>query len=236
MPCRQCGNAVVQYADNGEWACGDDPSHDIDGSEADDDELNEPDPPSQDEEDYDPENPSTWDPASAPWTVTDDSEAEWALAKLQRAKSEVRNIERRAQAEVDRISAWHERTARGPLRDVEFFTGHLRRYYEKVVVAGGLYGKSKSYNLTNGTLSTRAGSEKVEVVDEAACLDFAEGNGRVELLNIKTTPNKPAIKKALKAGEQIPGVELVRSDDSFSVEVSTEEAPAWIKMPEAGAA
>lgn len=221
MPCEVCGAPLMAYPDTGETVCSDDPCHDVDGSVLADDEY-----PAND-----PDNPATFDPTTMPWTVTSDNEADWACRKVQRARHELRRIDLMYREELRLLTERVEKLQRGPLRDEEFFTGHLRRYYEQIAAEGGLYGKAKQYPLVNGTLSSRAGSERVDIVDEAAVLDFAEGNARVDLLNIKTTPNKPALKKALKAGEEIPGVRLVVGEPSFSVEVSSDEAPAWLPLP-----
>lgn len=52
-------------------------------------------------------------------------------------------------------------------------------------------------------------SEAVEVEDEEAFIAFAQKNGRDDLLTYKEpTINKTEIKKAIKAGENIPGAEL----------------------------
>lgn len=62
-----------------------------------------------------------------------------------------------------------------------------------------------------GTISRAAGSERVQITDEA---DIPS-----QLLRVKTTtaPDLTAIKAHLKAGEAVPGAELVRGDDSVRI-------------------
>ena len=57
-------------------------------------------------------------------------------------------------------------------------------------------------------------SEAVEIADEAAFTEYAQTNGLDDLLTYKApTPNKTAIKAAIKAGKEINGVELVEKQN-----------------------
>lgn len=227
MACGVCG-APVTFDDNGEVACSSDPSHDLDGSTLHDDEM--PSGPSDDEQNYDEDNPATWDPATMPWQIASDGEAEWALAKVQRARFELGQIGLRYDDEKRRIDSWREQVSKGPLRDEEFFAGHLARYYERVKDEGRLYGKSKTYRLVNGDIVGRSGSESVEV-DEAVFVDWAEANERLDLVEHKPHPKKTAIKAAIKAGETIPGARIVVGDEKVEAKPRGGEPPAWMPMP-----
>ena len=61
------------------------------------------------------------------------------------------------------------------------------------------------------TVSRRAGSLSVQITDEASIPS--------QLCTVKTTtaPDKAAIRKAIEAGETIPGAELVRGPDGVTV-------------------
>lgn len=205
MPCH-CGAPIVMFDDNGEAACSDDPSHDIDGGYLDDDELAD----------------------AGRWEITSDAEADWCLAKLARARWEIARIEERTEDEIDRIRTRATDLLRTPLRDEEFFAGHLTRYLQAKQATGEA---GKTYRLLNGDLKSRAGSVVVEIEDEAAVLDFIEGHQLTDLLNIKVTPNKPAVKKVLQAGEEIPGARLVQNDDSFTISTPAGEPPAFLPRP-----
>lgn len=198
MRCRECGAPVVTYADNGETACADDASHDVEETE------------------------------DSPWFINSDGEADWALAKVKRSRWELARIKEMVDFEVARIVERGKQLSRTHERDEQYFTAHLEDYMRRLQEKGQA---QKTYRLVNGDLSVRAGSTVVEVVDEALALDFAEGNGRVELLNIKTSPNKPAIKKALQSGEEIPGVLLVTKPPTFSVLLDSAEPSAVLPMP-----
>lgn len=57
-------------------------------------------------------------------------------------------------------------------------------------------------------------SEAVEIADEAAFTEYAQANGFDDLLTYKApTPNKTAIKAAIKSGKEINGVELVEKQN-----------------------
>lgn len=230
-PCPDCGAPIVTYPDNGEVACAEDASHDLNGGSLADDEM--PHGPSDAEEAFDPDDPLTY-PPEQPWEITNDSLANWAIHKIKRARFELDRIAAMEADEIDRIRTRCAQLRKGPERDEEFFTDHLARYMRAKQERGEVRGKT--YSLVNGDIKTRAGSTVVNITDPALALDFAEGHGRVELLNVKVTPNKPALKKALEAGEEIPGVELVRNEDSYSVVVNAGEPPSWLPMPTEGAA
>ncbi len=214
----------MRYADTDEHACSEDAAHDIDGSEANDDELD--DEPNADAAAYDPDDPSTWDPARRPWKITSDSTADWALAKVKRARWEVDRITDRADDEARRVVEWRANASAGSLRDIAFFEDHLIAYRRSVTPA-----KGKTYRLLNGELKASAGSEHVEV-DEDVFVDWAEGNGRLDLIEHKPQPKKAAIKEALKQGEVIPGARLVVGDERFTVVTGGGEPPAVLPMPE----
>ena len=72
----------------------------------------------------------------------------------------------------------------------------------------------KKLERPRATISVRAGSDRVEIVDESSIPS--------QLCTVKTTtaPDKNAIKARLKEGEDIPGAVLVRGDDGITLRVS----------------
>lgn len=179
--------------------------------------------------DYDPDDPTTW-PETQRWSIDSDPVADWALAKVRRARWELDRLNDRAEDEKRRIDEWLTDASRPFVRDVEFFERHLIEYRKQVTPA-----KGKTYRLVNGDLAVKAGSESVEV-DEAVFLDWAEGNQRMDLLRTKVEPSKPAIKDAIKAGEEIPGAQIVVGDDRYVVSTGKGEPPAVLPMPRENAA
>lgn len=154
------------------------------------------------------------------WRVDGPGTAEWALRRLARAKRLIAEAEELAESERARIDMWLANERKRQERDVAFFEGALREFHASVLAEDP---KRKTLEFPMGVLKARKVSDSVRVVDEAAFRDFAEGNGRVELLNIKVTPKLLAIREAvLKDGEPIPGVEPVRGEGfTFSVEVAS---------------
>lgn len=71
----------------------------------------------------------------------------------------------------------------------------------------------KKLERPRATVSKRAGSMSVRIVDEASVPS--------QLCTVKTitSPDKAAIKAALEAGEAVPGCELARGDDGITVRV-----------------
>lgn len=159
----------------------------------------------------------------SPWSIGSDGEANWALAKVKRARWELARIDEMVVYEIDRIRTRAAQIRRPHEASDRFFSSHLAAYLRAQQERGRA---GKTYKLLNGDLKSRAGSTIVEV-DEDTFRDWAEANARLDLLNIKVAPNKPAIKKALDAGEQIPGVTLAQNDDSYSVAVPDGEPPAF---------
>lgn len=62
-----------------------------------------------------------------------------------------------------------------------------------------------------GTVSKLAGRLSVNITDETAVPS--------QLCKTTVSPDKTAIKKQIEAGEDVPGAELVRGDDTISVRV-----------------
>ena len=111
---------------------------------------------------------------------------------------EIAKIEERASKlleQVDRKIAWHETGLRAWL----WSTG------------------AKSIKLLNGTLKRIKGRERIEILDEETFLSQAPP----ELISerIVRRPDKKAILARIKeTGELPPGIDLVRSEDSFKVD------------------
>lgn len=72
----------------------------------------------------------------------------------------------------------------------------------------------KKLERPGATISRRSGSISVHIVNEA---DIPS-----QLCTVKTTstPDKAAIRKAIEAGETVPGAELVRGADGISVRIA----------------
>ncbi len=90
----------------------------------------------------------------------------------------------------------------------------LRRYVLDVMLANGV----KSMKSPLASFSVLPPKERVEVYDEPA-VPFAL---RAEIKN--PPPDKAAIKRALEAGETVPGARLVTGEPSLSVRMAKSKA------------
>lgn len=87
--------------------------------------------------------------------------------------------------------------------------GALKRTLLTILDATG----QKKLERPLGTVSRRAGSVSVRIIDEA------EVPSQLCTVKTITAPDKTAIRKQIEAGELVPGAELVRGADSASVRV-----------------
>lgn len=159
------------------------------------------------------------------FVIDGDRTATWALRKLAAARAEADRIKMLAQAEVDRVKEWERQALAGPGRDINFFEGLLGEYLRMLQAEGRA---KKSYKLPAGTITSRKAPDVLEVTDEELFRDFAEGWNRLDLLHIKITPNKKALKEAIDEGvaligflcgvtpeRAIPGARIVEGDVSY---------------------
>ena len=175
---------------------------------------------------YDPDLPHTWPgDEKARWQITDDRVADWAMAKYARAEWEIDRLTKLAEFQIEGIRQRLAAAIRTPEHDVDFFGSHLTAYHKRMLDSGLAQGAS--YKLLNGDLTSRKLPAKVYVEDVDLVYDFDE-----TLTRIKVEPDKPKILARLKAGESIPGCELVDGDTSFKPKPGTHEQPAFLPMPE----
>lgn len=181
-----------------------------------------------------------------PWCIRSDRAADWALRKLAAATQERERIRQRAEEEIAATKAWEKREARRPERDIAFFEHHLAEWHQLQRPDGA------RYPLRHGTLTSRKGATVLEVDDDEAFVEAAEGAGRLDWLNIKVTPRKTAdVRKAVEEAvavvtallrapwwaapeelPQVPGARVVTKPRTWGAEVSLEEQPAWLPVPE----
>lgn len=110
---------------------------------------------------------------------------------------------------VDAIKA-QERALKDRRDRIEWRAAQKRKAMLDTLRAIGV----KKLERPRATISLRAGSDRVEITDEAAVPS--------QLCAVKTVtaPDKNAIKALLKAGEEIPGCILTRGADGITLRVS----------------
>lgn len=172
----------------------------------------------------DPDNPASWDVEEKQrWAITNDALADWALARYARAEQQIDRLRDLAAEEHARINQRLEQATASYLRDVDFFGDHLTRYHQSLIDAGKAEG---TYRLMNGDLTCRKQPARVEVIDLDLVYDFDE-----TLCRIKVEADKRKILERVKAGETVPGVELVTGEVSFKPKPGRHEQPAVLPLP-----
>lgn len=178
---------------------------------------------------YDPDLPETWpSDEKLAWKITNDAVADWALAKYARAEWEIQRLRDLAAEEIARIHQRVEEAVATTKHDVDFFGWHLTEYHQRLQEAGQA---GKTYRLLNGDLTSRELPVRVVVTDLDLVTGYDDG-----LLRIKVEPDKRALLERLKAGEVIPGAELVSGEVSFRPRPGKHEQPAFLPRPDSEAA
>lgn len=126
------------------------------------------------------------------WQITGPGTAEWAMAQLADTRSQQLDVAERAAEWAQRIQAWWDNAA-GPLeRRAAFFTGHLERW---AVAEREATGKA-TVTLPSGVVRTRATAAAVEVLDDAAVVEWADSTLTALALSEVVPPPAPAARRA----------------------------------------
>lgn len=158
--------------------------------------------------------------------IKDKEQAAWAMRKLHRIEVEKAEVQKIAQAEIDRIREWERGEVEQIEKQAEFFRGLLEEYHRAVISENP---KAKTIKLPHGTLKLRTQQPAWKYEDEEL-LKWLKQN-RPELVKRKVieNPDKAQLKKIVQvvngravdpeSGEVIPGVEIEEREPKFSVEV-----------------
>jgi hypothetical protein len=167
------------------------------------------------------------------WTVDSQDSAAWASRKLAKAHAAVEAVSAWEAREIERIRAVAEAERRRYQGEIEFFEGHLGTYLLKLVAEGR---KTKSLDLPGGRIQLRARQPKLEILDEERAIAWLKAAEHGELVRVKESVDKAALKKALAAedgvlfiaetGEPVEWASLEEQGDSVSFTPATEEAEA----------
>ena len=103
------------------------------------------------------------------WEITDDGAAEWALRKLDEARSNLLAVNRQAdefaaplRERLARVDEWRRNASEGSRRSVEFFTAHLERW----ALARRERTGAASQHLPSGAIETRRVPASVKLDDD----------------------------------------------------------------------
>lgn len=160
-------------------------------------------------------------PGNDRFVVTDDSAADWCCRKIEAARRRMAQREAFVGSEIERLTQWQKEQDARDQATIDYMTGLLRQYFEKLREAGVL-GKSKSYKLPHGTLQARASGPRWARQDPEALLAWARPLG---LVRVKEEPAWSEIAKRLVAGER-PGDPAVDAETGEIVPGVVLETPA----------
>ncbi len=162
-----------------------------------------------------------------------DKIASWCFRRLAVVQAERDRIAVAAHAERERIVQWEADADRPLYRDAAFFEGCLTEYLRHIREERGedpAKPRTKSYKLPTGTISGRAGSESILVLDEAKFIAWAKESGYPELVRTKEEVAKDKIKEAigtkdgvsivLTTGERAPFIEVKKGAEKLSAKPS----------------
>jgi hypothetical protein len=158
--------------------------------------------------------------------VVDDSAATWTMRKLAALRKREAELDAIAAQETERIRQWRAAQAATLEPDIAYFEGLLIEYAKNERDQNG----RKSIVLPHGKIASRAGSERVDVVDADAFIKWAQANSPL-LVRVRAEPDKTAIKANLlnqgadgaidkTTGEIVPGVAFIKSDTTYSIDIS----------------
>lgn len=156
------------------------------------------------------------EPEPEGWTVDDDTSAEWALRQLGRAKAELAALDDHARAETDRVKAWRAAAGSDAERRAAVMESHLNGYARRLRDRGVATRK-----LVAGEVGTRKTPDKVEVVDEAAFVEFVRRVERFDLVEFSARALLVPLRKA---------VEPVAPGSWFAVESGLIIAPKVLEL------
>lgn len=158
--------------------------------------------------------------------IADDAAADWAIRKIAQAQQRIEARKRFVEAEQERLRQWQEAEDAKDKRTIEFMTGLLRQYFERLRESGAL-GKRKSYVLPHGRLQMRSVGHKWMKVDEQELTKWAESRG---LIRVKVEPAWSEIAKNLRPSGEYVGAGAVYVDpetgEMFEVPGVVLESPA----------
>lgn len=162
------------------------------------------------------------------FVVDTDEKANWALRKIKQAQKQQKESNELADAEIEKIKAWNKSVNEKAQMDIDYFQSLLAGYALKKREENPKY---KSQKLPNGRIKFVKQQPKYNYNDDLLIESLKKVN-RTDLLKIKESPDKAAIKKSFvvtdnqlvdpDTGEFIEGVTVEQREDAFKVEVDDE--------------
>lgn len=159
------------------------------------------------------------------FTVDTDEKANWALRKVKQYQEQQEQNNALATAEIDKIESWNKEENQKAQDSIDYFQGLLAAYALKKRETDP---KFKSMKLPNGAIRFRKQQPAYQYDDDLKkVVSSLKRMDRADLIKVKESPDKTAIKKAFVAnkgqlvnpetGEVVDGVNIEEREDKFEV-------------------
>ncbi|SCX38358.1 host-nuclease inhibitor Gam family protein [Lysinibacillus fusiformis] len=162
--------------------------------------------------------------------ITDLDSLNWALRKVHAYDSQLKEIQKVANSERQRIDSWEQRESKGINESIQFFHNLVAEYHAKVLeeddskkTLSTPYGKSKS--ITSKAQPDKANEEQLIKFAEENKLPFVK---KVTTKTLQWGELKKTLKVVEKDGEQIvvdengqavPGAKVKPQNTTFKIEI-----------------
>lgn len=164
--------------------------------------------------------------AEAPFKVTDDATATWAMRKLSAVQQKVDEAKAIYASEVARLDQWLADVTSDYQRSVDYFTALLTEY---AIHERDAHDR-KTVKLPHGEVKSRASAAKVVVDDLDLFVKWAEANGVAQVVRVKKEAAASEFASVFdiagdkvlvsETGEVVEGVSVKPASVSFSVVVN----------------
>ncbi|KKN61917.1 hypothetical protein LCGC14_0516860 [marine sediment metagenome] len=149
--------------------------------------------------------------------IDDQGKANWAIRRIREAMRRSIEVNKAANAELERIKAWRHKVETKESRERDFFEGLLRDYAHDALAHSD--GQRRSIALSEGTLQFTKRQPKL-IYDDKALIQELEDKDLEKLIRRKAEPNLVEIKQAIRGGVIIDAITVEEQADSFKVGVN----------------
>lgn len=140
--------------------------------------------------------------------------ANWCFRKIRALNEQIAEINKLAEAEIDRINAWRKQENERAERAINYFEGLLTEYYIQLKAQDSKAKISTPY----GKITSRK-SKKWLYKNEDETKKWLKDNGYIELIRVKEELDKTNLKKIFKdgidssTGEVVPGIAITEEEN-----------------------
>jgi phage host-nuclease inhibitor protein Gam len=148
----------------------------------------------------------------------------WGFRKLRALDEQLKEYEKLAMAEIERIQIWFNQEADKIKNQKAFFEGYITEYATEQRRLNSKFKISTPY----GKVSFRKQQPRWDYNEEEV-INWAKQNDRTDLVRVKEELDKKQLKWYAKQvdnyavtedGEVIPGIEIIEQDEAIKIEVA----------------